>query len=175
MKSKIVMKADAGDQPVRRESAAEVIRQAGLPILAVGIATFLVGWSDILISWFPFRIGNQEWEFSTISRTIDGMSLGTLGVCLIAIGAVMTRAKMVMRLALGLAAAGVALLLVAAGLYALTVPVAFSTADGAMRPLLRVAVLRTTWFLIIYLMLYGWLAWFFWKLMRRMPRPVVES
>lgn len=62
-------------------------------MVVAGIAITLVG-SDLALLWIPARLGTPDWEFGTVSTTLDGMPLGTVGFALIAVGAVAGNAAM---------------------------------------------------------------------------------
>ena len=39
----------------------------------LGFALFVVGGADFLLTWFPERFGNPEWEFGTITASLNAM------------------------------------------------------------------------------------------------------
>jgi hypothetical protein len=44
------------------------------------VVLFLAGLSDWVIAWIPFRLGTLEWEFGTITATLAGLPLVTIGL-----------------------------------------------------------------------------------------------
>ena len=44
------------------------------------VVLFLAGFSDWMIAWIPFRLGTLEWEFGTITATLAGLPLVTIGL-----------------------------------------------------------------------------------------------
>ena len=46
----------------------------------VGWALMIVGLADITLLYFPARLASVDWEFGTISGTVDGMPLLTIGL-----------------------------------------------------------------------------------------------
>src|SRR5262245_56246877 len=48
-----------------------------------GLVYILVGGIDILLAWYPIEFGNAEWEFGTISATLDRLPLATVGAMFI--------------------------------------------------------------------------------------------
>ena len=131
--------------------------------MAIGLAMAIAGWLDIALAWVPPRFGSREWEFATISRTFDGMALGSLGLSLFGVGLVLRQYRRLLALTAVLTGALTLVLLALAGLYLLNVPVAFQSAEDQILLLLKVAVGRTSTFILVYLGLYGWLTWFFWR------------
>jgi hypothetical protein len=88
--AKIVV-GQGAERPARRwvvESAA-----VWKMIAPVGVAFLLVGLTDIALSWFPMRFGTPEWEFGTISTTLNNLPLPTLGVLILAAWAAATDQK----------------------------------------------------------------------------------
>lgn len=74
--------------PAKTEKSIPTPRQASSPgehtawtLLGwVGGAFLLLGLGDILIGWYPFAFGNTEWEFGTISGTLNAFALPMLGL-----------------------------------------------------------------------------------------------
>ena len=130
---------------------------------ALGLALSAIAVLDLGLAWAPFNFGNAEWEFGTVTRTMDSLALGTTGLALLAVVALVRR----LRWALGVLGIVVALLLAAligcVVLYGLTVPVALKAVPAAAGPVLERAVFRTASFAVIYMVLYAWLGWFTWR------------
>jgi len=42
----------------------------------------------LALLWYPLQFGSADWEFGTISAYLNGMPLGTLGLALLAAGAI---------------------------------------------------------------------------------------
>ena len=126
--------------------------------LVAGIFIIIVGWVDILVGWFPLGFGSPEWEFGAVSATVDGLPLSTLGVVMTLLGASASRSRWGLWTASVWAAWVLVVLVVAAVLYALTVPVALGQLGpaGLQAPLGR-AVVKTSTLLAVYLCFYGWM------------------
>ncbi len=45
-----------------------------------GFILAIVGFGDLALLWFPFRLGNPEWEFGTIAAALSGLPLPTMGM-----------------------------------------------------------------------------------------------
>lgn len=50
---------------------------------AAGVAFALLGLTDVLLLWYPLRIGRPDWEFATVSGSFDALPLATIGALLI--------------------------------------------------------------------------------------------
>ncbi len=126
--------------------------------LVAGIFIIVVGWVDILVGWFPLGFGSPEWEFGTVSATVDGLPLSTLGVVMTLLGASASGSRWGLWMASVWAAWVLMVLLVASVLYALTVPVALGQLGpaGLQAPLGR-AVVKTSTLLALYMCFYGWM------------------
>lgn len=51
-------------------------RWIGWFALALGVA----GVSDLVLAWIPPRLGNPQWEFSTVAQSMSGLPLVTIGL-----------------------------------------------------------------------------------------------
>jgi hypothetical protein len=49
----------------------------------LGLAFLIMSFLDLALGWYPVRFGSPEWEFGTISATISGLAIPTLGLYLI--------------------------------------------------------------------------------------------
>jgi hypothetical protein len=127
-------------------------------VLFAGIFIILLGWVDILVSWFPLGFGSPEWEFGVVSATVDGLPLSTLGLVMTLLGAAASESRRGLQLALVWATWVFVVLVVCGVLYALTVPVALGVLgpEGLQAPLGR-AVVKTSTLLLAYLGFYGWM------------------
>lgn len=131
-------------------------------VAITGLAIAIVGWTDLVLLWYPLHFGNTQWEFGTISAHLDGMPLGTIGFALLAAGAIGRKSRRLARV-LALAATLVVVGLLAMSLfYLLDVPLALRTAPDA-RILLVKAMVKAGAFSITYTVLYAWLARSLWR------------
>ena len=132
-------------------------------VLVLGVALTVIGWTDLALLWYPFRLGNPEWEFGTISGFFDGLPLGTIGLTLITIGTMRRGLRRTSR-ALGVLFGVIALMLMATfAIYLLDVPLALRSAAPEMKVILKKAMLKTGVFFLAYVSFYGWLSWFLWR------------
>ena len=144
------------------ESPSVLISQPLRPVdglaLTAGIFIILIGWVDILIGWFPLGFGSPEWEFGTVSATVDGLPLSTLGLVVMLMGASESGSRWGLWVSAVWAGWVLAVLVACGVLYALTVPVALGALgpQGLEVPLAR-AVLKTSTLMVIYFCFYGWM------------------
>lgn len=117
----------------------------------VGWVFLIVGALDVGLVWYPPAFGNPGWEFGSVTAALNGMPLPVLGTALL-LGSAMARGHRTAALVgvvAGLAFA-VAVLL-AAVLYGLTVPVAFTAVtDPLALQGLKKAVVRSVVQLVAY-------------------------
>lgn len=139
------------------------VQQYFLPLAALGFLLTGVSLFDLGYSWFPMRFGNEEWELGTISRTFDGLPLGTVGLGFLTVVATAKRSRIGLGVLAVVFTIGVIVLLGMVALYALNVPVALGAAPPQAVPVLKRAVARTAVFMTLYLPFYGWLSWFTWR------------
>ena len=126
--------------------------------LVAGIFIIIVGWVDILVGWFPLGFGRPEWEFGAVSATVDGLPLSTLGLVMTLLGASASGSRWGLWTASVWAAWVIVVLVVAAVLYALTVPVALGQLGPAgLQGTLGRAVVKTSTLLAVYMCFYGWM------------------
>ena len=126
--------------------------------LVAGIFIIIAGWVDILVGWFPLGFGSPEWEFGAVSATVDGLPFSTLGMVATLLGASASGSRAGLWVAFVWAAWVLVVLVAAAVLYALTVPVALGALGpaGLQAPLGR-AVIKTSTLLAVYMCFYGWM------------------
>lgn len=132
-------------------------------LLVAGAALAVVGWTDAALLWYPFGFGNPEWEFATASSFFDALPLGTIGLVVLALGALSRGSTGVLRLLRVAFPALVALFVAAFVLFVLNAVVAWNRVDPALHVMLDRAILKTTVVALTYLALYAWL----WTLVRR--------
>src|SRR5207245_6313338 len=69
-------------EPSRKGSARSPLAPApdfGWLLLGwIGLAFALIGGGDVLLTWVPMHFGSPEWEFGTITSSLDGMPVLTM-------------------------------------------------------------------------------------------------
>jgi hypothetical protein len=98
----------------------------------LAVAFVVVGLIDILVAWTPLRIGTPEWEFGTVTGTLNNLPVPAMGlILLLASGAALERRGQVVA-ALGVAVLLLMVLLLMAVLYGLTAPLAWKAGTEAV-------------------------------------------
>ena len=131
---------------------------------AAGFGFLVVGGLDVLLTWLPLRFGNPEWEFASVTASLNGLPLAAMGLVLVLVSAIARGRRWTVRvvaavfamLALGIVAAAV--------LYATNIPIALqSVTSPVARVGLGKAMIRTMGQVVAYPVLFAWLAVRSWK------------
>lgn len=129
-----------------------------------GFAFLLIGGIDIVLTWLPLLLGNAEWEFGTITASLNNLPLSVMGLVLVMVSAIARGRRRTVRvvavmfamLALGIVASAV--------LYATDIPIALQAMTS---PIARIglgkAMIKTLSQLVGYPVLFTWLAVRGWK------------
>ncbi len=133
-------------------------------VMAVGLAFTAVGGLDLLLTWYPWHMGNPEWEFGTVSASLDGLPVPTLGLGLVLAAAVALGSRWGVR-TLAIVFALLALVIVlAALLYATNVPIALKTvSEPVSRSGLKKAMAKAAGQAVVYPLILGWIAVKAWR------------
>ena len=124
-----------------------------------GLAFCFVGGLDVALTWLPLSLGNPEWEFGTITASLNGLPLAVMGLALVMVSAVSRGRRWLVRTtAMVFLALGV-MILAAGVLYATDVPIAL---QAITTPVARVglgkAMIKTASQVIGYPALFVWIA-----------------
>lgn len=128
----------------------------------VGMLFLVAGGVDLLLAWIPMRLGNPEWEFGTISASLDGLPLPSMGLVFLTVSGMVTgRRWLVVVGAVGMAV--LAVVVASWGvLYALDIPVALGSVGdetGALREGLQKAVVKAVIQAVVYPVGFALLTW----------------
>jgi hypothetical protein len=151
-------------RPARDEETSAGWRAIG----AIGLTLLAAGLVDLALAWSPMRFGSPEWEFGTISATLNNLPVPTMGLALLAAhGAAIDRKGQL--LAVGLWAAAMAgMLVVAAAFYALDVPLALrAVQEPVARGSLKTGIVKGVASIVVYLGFHAWAAVFAFRRLRR--------
>lgn len=130
----------------------------------VGLLFTMVGGLDVLLTWVPPRFGSAEWEFGTISASLNGLPLPTLGLALLLARSLAVQDQTTARMVLALYAVMALFILAAGVLYALDAPIAFRAVENPVaREGLKKAVVKTAAQLTLYPAGLLWLTVRYWK------------
>ena len=134
----------------------------------VGLAFALVGFLDIALAFFPSAFGNAEWEFGTISATLNGLPLPALGLAMLLASGVVQGSRAKTYGAIGMLAVLTLLLAGAAFLYITVVPVALrDVTNEAVRTGLLKSVAKALALLVLYPTLFVCIAVAGWRAARQ--------
>lgn len=126
-----------------------------------GLAFLLIGGSDFALTWYPFDFGNREWEFGTVTASLNGLPVPTMGLALLLVGALLLERRW-WSVLVALAAFGMALwVLAGAVLWGTTVPLAVQSVPPDVAVGLKKAVLKGALQAVLYpgiLLFIGWRA-----------------
>jgi hypothetical protein len=125
----------------------------------VGLALVLVGGTDIALTWYPPNIGSPEWEFATVTASLNGLPSLTLGFALL-LGNTVAHGRRWGVLVVASVFVLLALyVLFAAFLYATNVPMALSSIqDPLILTGLKKAIAKTSVQVVVYSLLFGFLS-----------------
>lgn len=130
----------------------------------IGLVFTIVGAADLLLTWYPFNLGNPEWEFGTVTAALDGLPVPTLGLALL-LGVGAARGQRWLMRTVAVAFALLALVIVmAAILYASNIPLALqSVPDPVVQTGLKKAITKSTIQSVVYPIAFLWIAYKGWQ------------
>jgi len=133
----------------------------GWTLLGVaGLAFFLAGLADISLAWIPLHVGNAEWEFGVVSRSLDSLPLPLLGISLVLAAGVARGKKFWSWAAVAVLALLALFVVIAAVLYVLDVPLALrSVQQPQVLAGLKKSIFRTGLQAVLYAVATGVLVW----------------
>ncbi len=105
----------------------------------VGWMLVVVGGVDSLLTWLPLSLGQPEWEFGTVTASLNGLPLPVLGLVLVLVANLMAGRTLMVRVVAVMMLVLAVMVLVAGLLYALNVPLALRAVSD---PLARQGVLK---------------------------------
>lgn len=126
----------------------------------VGGVLLISGLIDIGIAIYPLMLGNPEWEFGTIGSVLNGLTVPMLGLALL-LGAAVARGWGQGPRVWAIVAIAVAVIILAAAvIWALNLPLAFRTVqEPAARLGLKKSVAKTVAQAILYPVAFLWIGW----------------
>ena len=126
------------------------------PMLAVaGVALLAVGLSDLALAWYPPLFGNREWEFGTVTSTLNGLPVVLMGAVFAYLG-VANRGMVRTTRVIGLASLLGALCIVTmAGLYLTNVPLALQSVEGPILLGVKKAIAKSLVQSVVYPITFG--------------------
>lgn len=138
-------------------------RSASLLGLA-GAALALAGFFDLSLAWYPLGIGNPEWEFGTVSATLNSLPLATVGLVLALASALENGQVIRARAISGLFVALVVLVVASAILYAMDIPLALKAVQNPLAHAgLVKAIIKALGLIVVYTVVFSWIAVMSWR------------
>lgn len=110
----------------------------------VGLLLVVVSGADVLLTWLPPELGNPEWEFGTVTASFNGLISVTVGFALILYGLYDSGRGGLLKGVSAVLGVTALLVLAAAALYWLSVPLALGSVEGGIRVGLQKAVVKTS-------------------------------
>ncbi len=117
---------------------------------------FLAGLSDWIIAWIPFRLGTLEWEFGTITATLAGLPLVTIGLAGVLASAVARGKKWQIVATASVVLLFAFLILAALAIFLLDVPVALQSVEGVPRLGIKKAIAKNLSLGVLFVIAYLW-------------------
>jgi hypothetical protein len=134
-----------------RHQGDEAVNPAWSAVLVVGLALLATGSTDILLAWVPPRFGNPEWEFGTISATLNNMPVPSMGLALVLAYAAAAGKRGLLAAVAAWSIVVTLCLAVSAVFYALDVPLALrAVTEPVPRNALRAGIIKAVVSLIAY-------------------------
>ena len=135
-------------------------------LFRLGVMLAIIGFTDVGTLLFPGQWTSTEWEFATITGLFDGLPLGTIGLCTMAVAAAgngWRRTQRVLSVVLTVMAVA---LIAPFVLYLLDAAVAYRAADDEFRPVLMKAVGKTIVMALTYIVGYAVFGISMWRRLR---------
>ena len=109
-----------------------------------GVLFVVVAGMDLALAWYPFLLGQPEWEFGTITSTLAGMPVLIIGLTLVFAASIAERRPRWTRFIAALFVVLALLLLGLTAIYLTNVPIALqSVADPLVRLGLKKAMVKS--------------------------------
>lgn len=125
----------------------------------VGLTFLVVGGADFALTWYPMDFGNREWEFGTVTASFNGLPILVLGLGLLLTSSLLTERRWLVVVATAGALGLLLWVLVGAGLWAASVPLALSATPTEVAVGLQKALVKTSVQSVIYPVILGFLGW----------------
>jgi len=147
---RILVPDDARGQELMGSSLWPALAVAGMALLAVGV-------TDLALSWLPSSFGNREWEFGTITATLNGLPVVLMGAVFVYLGGANRGLVWTTRLVGLLSFLGALAILAMAGLYLTNVPLALQSVQGPILLGVKKAVAKSLIQSVAYPLAFGYI------------------
>jgi hypothetical protein len=157
--------ADASSRTERPRGPASGPMASWQLIAILGAAFAVLGAVDLGLAWYPLNFGTPQWEFGTVTQTLDGLPVFTLGLALSLAAAVAQGKRLLTRLiSVWLLVLAVVIVFMAV-LYATDLPIALrAVPDPAIRQGLMKAIMKTSAQAVVYPAAFVWMGIKGWRL-----------
>ena len=144
-------------------------REAALSNLAIaaGVGLAAIGLVDVMLLWASPRFGSPEWEFGTISGTLEALTLPTIGIALLSAGLIARGSRIAAYLVAVLCLLLTLFAIACSGLFALTVPPAWRGTPPPLKPAVKVTLVKNAVLAMTYIPLFAYLSWTAFRSARR--------
>jgi hypothetical protein len=125
----------------------------------VGLLFLVVGGFDVALVWFPANFGSAEFEFASVSASLNSLPVATMGMALVVVSGAMLGQHWSAWVAFVVAAVALVFVIVGAVLFALTVPLALQApVEDAVRVGIQKQVVKGSLQVVAYGLAYAVLA-----------------
>jgi hypothetical protein len=124
-----------------------------------GLTFLLVGGFDFALTWYPSDFGNREWEFGTVTASLNGLPVPTIGLVLLLAGAILLERRWWAGVVAVVSWVGMLWVLVGIVLWATTIPLAVQTVPPEVALGLKKAVAKSALQSLMYPVILAYLGW----------------
>ncbi len=129
-----------------------------------GLTFAVVGGLDVALTWYPSHFGSSEWEFGTVTASLNGLPLYTMGMALMLAAAIARGRRRAVRIVAAAFMVTAIAIVFAASLWATNVPIAVqSVTDPEVKTGLTKAIVKTWAQAIVYPVGFAWIAIRAWR------------
>jgi 4-amino-4-deoxy-L-arabinose transferase-like glycosyltransferase len=91
----------------------------------------ILGFTDVALGWYPLGLGNPEWEFGTISGSLNAMAIPILGLYLALASAIARSDRMAARIIAVIMGVLLAIVISLGVIYLTDIPMAFKAVQSS--------------------------------------------
>lgn len=127
-----------------------------------GLAFLIVGGADLLLTWFPMQFGNHEWEFGSVTATLNGLPVPVLGLAAMIWAAGDGRRRWMATFSFVVAVLLFVVIVAGVLLWAMGIPLALQSVPGQLAVGLKRALVKSSVqgvvypVLLVYLIVRSW-------------------
>lgn len=129
----------------------------------IGLVFTVVGGADFALVWYPSSFGSPEWEFGTVTQSLNGIPILLLGIGMLFAGSEQTGRRWWMYVGAGCSLLMLVWVVVGAGLWGLNVPMALQTVPDELALGVRKAIFKTSLQSVAYASVFAYLVRRAWR------------